>query len=70
MYQISYLWDLTPTTKRRELQQKLDVSRQTLWRYIHDPMTMTLSTATVLADFWELDSPRDLVKPYLKSKKV
>lgn len=63
VYTIKEMWRDTPTWKRQAIQEKLDVSRQTLWRWINDAPAMRLDQAIKLCDLLAIENPRDLVTP-------
>lgn len=63
VYTIQEMWRDTPTYKKQEIQENLDVSRQTLWRWIGDPGAMRLDQAIKLCNAFAIENPRDLVTP-------
>lgn len=62
-YTLQEIWRMTPTVKRQEIQEKLDISRGTLWRWINDPAAIRLDQAIKLCDYMAIENPRDLVTP-------
>lgn len=66
VYTLQEIWRNTPTYKRQELLQTLDITRQTWHNWRTDPAAMRLDQAIKVCNFYAIENPRDLVQPILK----
>jgi len=62
-YKLQEIWSNTPTVRRQEIQQYLDINRQTLWRWINDPACIRLSQAAKLCALLDIENPLEFITP-------
>jgi len=62
-YKSQLIWNDTPTHKRQEVLKNLDISRQTLSRWINDPACIRLSQAAKLCALLDIENPLTFTEP-------
>lgn len=62
IFLIQVYWNSLSSKCRLELQEKLNVSRSTLWAYRNDPEKIPLGKAIEICQYFLIENPRDLIR--------
>lgn len=62
-YRLQIIWRDLPTHKKQKVIESVDVTRQTVWRWVNDPAAITLSQAAKLCALLDIENPLTFITP-------